>query len=185
MADQGSEGFLSPFLRSRRMAAARTYLRGRVLDVGCGSGELAPYVRPLDYCGFDLDASVVALARQRWSGYRFESSLPQTHEEFDTIVALAVIEHVADPIEFTRELHARLRRATGSRIVVTTPHPRMDWLHTAGTRIGLFSAHASEEHEQLLDRAALERVAKSSELTLVEYRRFLWGANQLAIFALR
>jgi hypothetical protein len=34
MADQGSEGLLSPFLRRKRILAVKPYLRGRVLDVG-------------------------------------------------------------------------------------------------------------------------------------------------------
>ena len=41
MADQGAEGLFSPFLRSRRLKAACPYIKGRVLDVGCGTGALA------------------------------------------------------------------------------------------------------------------------------------------------
>jgi 2-polyprenyl-3-methyl-5-hydroxy-6-metoxy-1,4-benzoquinol methylase len=185
MADQGSEGLLSPFLRQRRIAAARPYLQGRVLDVGCGSGELAQSLCPENYLGFDLDAEVVALARQRQPEFQFETSLPKAQGEFDAVVALAVIEHVADPVEFIRELRIQLRRTTNSCIVLTTPHPSMDWLHTVGAKIGIFSAHANEEHEELLDYSALKQVAMQSDLIFAEYRRFLFGANQLAVFKLK
>ena len=50
-----------------------------------------------------------------------------------------------------------------------------------GARVGLFSRHASEEHEQLLDRTRLESLAEKAGLNLVHYRRVLLGANQLAV----
>ena len=40
MADQGAEGWLSPWLRMQRIKAAQPYLSRRVLDFGCGSGAL-------------------------------------------------------------------------------------------------------------------------------------------------
>jgi len=48
--------------------------------------------------------------------------------------------------------------------------------------VGLFSRHANDEHEELLDRARLLSVGASAGLGLERYRRFLLGANQLAIF---
>ena len=44
MADQGTEGILSPYLRRKRIQAATPYLKGGVLDVGCGGGVLATLV---------------------------------------------------------------------------------------------------------------------------------------------
>ena len=46
MADQARGGLLSPLLRSRGIAAARRFLKRRVLDLGCGSGKLAGFVPP-------------------------------------------------------------------------------------------------------------------------------------------
>ena len=48
--------------------------------------------------------------------------------------------------------------------------------------IGLFSKEASEEHEELNDRKNLEYAGRQAGLILVEFRRFLFGANQLGVF---
>ena len=57
----------------------------------------------------------------------------------------------------------------------------MEWAHTAGARVGLFSHDAHEEHETLLDRDAINEIATAAGLAVERYRRFLLGANQLAI----
>ena len=182
MADQGSEGLLSPWLRRRRIEAALPYLEGRVLDVGCGSGALAEYVAADRYCGVDIDAASLALARAKYPDHEFREALEDAGGGFDTVVSLAVIEHVPDAAGFLAELKARLRGESAGRIVITTPRPAVDWIHTAGAAIGLFSGHASEEHEELLDRPDLERAGEASGLSLETYRRFLCAANQLAVF---
>ena len=181
MADQGSEGLLSPFLRARRLAAARPYLHGRVLDVGCGSGSMADLLPPERYVGVEPDAETLALARRRHPRHCFLVALPDD-DQFDTIASLAVIEHVADAADFLNELARRMKHAAAAHIVCTTPHPVADRIHPAGAHIGLFSRHASEEHEQLLDRRRLQDIAARLGLHLAEYRRFLMGVNQLAVF---
>lgn len=182
MADQGREGMLSPFLRQQRLKAAMPYLNGRILDVGCGAGALAEFVDPRLYCGVEIDVESLNRTRSDFPHHRFEKTLPDPVEKFDTIVALAVIEHVPDPVAFLKELSRYLVDASGARIVITTPHPSVDWIHKGGAAIGLFSKHASEEHEELLNRARMEKAGRLAGLKLVSYRRFLLGANQIAVF---
>jgi SAM-dependent methyltransferase len=182
MADQGAEGLLSPWLRMQRIKAAQPYLSRRVLDFGCGSGSLAEWVEPDSYLGVDIDAVSLQRARSRLSNHRFVPALPDANEKFDTIVSLAVIEHVPDPSGFLASLAFHLAPSDASCIVITTPHPTVDWIHDVGAAIGLFSKHANEEHEDLLDAAKLESIGVKAGLKLVTYRRFLFGANQLAVF---
>lgn len=182
MADQGAEGLLSPFLRSQRLKVARPYIKGRVLDVGCGTGALAGIVHPDSYVGVDIDEQSLAIARQRYPHHSFQSAMPAAEPVFDTVISLAVIEHVPDPGLFLRELAMRLRSGPDNFLVCTTPHPAVDWIHTAGAKVGLFSRHANEEHEELLDRTRIEVLANQCDLKLSVYRRFLFGANQLAVF---
>lgn len=185
MADQGAEGLLSPFLRQRRTQAARPHLKGRVLDVGCGAGLLARYVAPADYLGIDIDAASLAQARAAFPNHRFELSATPPDGDFDTIVALAVIEHVATPDAFLQTLRDCLKPSPASTIVCTTPHPRMEWVHRVGARLGVFSQSANEEHQDLLNQATLQASGAAAGLTVQHYRRFLWGANQLIIYSLK
>jgi hypothetical protein len=66
--------------------------------------------------------------------------------------------------------------------VCTTPHPKIDWIHDFGASTGFFSKHANEEHEELLDSDRLLDVGHAAGLSLRLYKRFLFGANQLAIY---
>lgn len=178
MADQGSEGFLSPFLRDRRIAAAKPFLSGRVLDVGCGSGLLASLVDPQDYVGVDIDRRSLDIARAKYPAHTFKQGDP--YGKFDTIVALAVIEHVPSPSSFLAGLKPLL--SPEGKIVCTTPHPSMDWTHWIGARLGVFSRSANDEHEELLNRGRLHEAGRSAGLEMRVYKRFLMGANQIAVF---
>lgn len=54
-------------------------------------------------------------------------------------------------------------------------------MHTAGAKVGVFSHHAHEGHEDLIDRATMEHMLVGTNLRLTTYRRFLFGANQLFV----
>lgn len=179
MADQGAEGLLSQFLRRRRVLAVLPFLRGRVLDYGCGSGVLAGCVDAQLYCGVDIDHDVIAVARKDYPEHSFQVAELPRGRQFETIVSLAVIEHVEDPAGFLAGALKLL--APGGSIILTTPHPSFAGVHAFGARIGLFSRAASEEHQELLDGRAMRRLAIETGLSITSYRRFLLGANQLFV----
>lgn len=180
MADQAAQGFLSPVLRSARLNAARPWLKGTVLDVGCGSGALAALVDENMYTGFDQDQESVDVARKNWPAYRFTTSLPEDGK-FDTVVALALLEHLSDPRGELKKWADKL--APGGQIVLTTPHKAFRVAHDLGARIGLFSSGAADEHEEMFDRHGLRQLANSVGLNVVHYERFLAWANQLLVLS--
>lgn len=182
MADQGTEGLLSAWLRKQRFKVAKPYLMGCILDVGCGAGALAELVDTDRYLGVDVDAFSLQQTRSRFPGHRFVSELPNQSEKFDVIISLAVIAHLSDPAGFLSSLASHLASFSNACIVITTPHPTADWIHDAGAAVGLFSKHANEEHEDLLDRDKLEIAGQNAHLSLVSYQRFLFGANQIAVY---
>lgn len=178
MPDQGAGGLLSSWLRRHRLDAARPYLRGAVLDVGCGIGTLADDCPAERYVGVDIDKESLDLARRRHPAHRF-SPAADPALRVDTIALLAAIEHVADPAGFLRGLAKHL--GPGGRIVLTTPAPWTDRIHAWGAAIGLFSRAAHEEHETLFDLPRMRETAHSAGLRVTCARRFLFGANQLFI----
>ena len=182
MADQGAEGRLSPFLRRQRFKAALPYIRGSVLDIGCGTGDLAQYFDSENYYGYDIDKDSIEIARKKFPNHCFNSTLPSKNKRFLTVVSLAVIEHVPSSFDFLFELRDYLCDDPYARIVCTTPHPSFEWFHDLGAFFGLFSKHANEEHEELLDRKKLYEAGKKSKLYIIEYNRFLYYANQLVVY---
>ena len=108
-----------------------------------------------------------------------------SHKElFESIVSMAVIEHMVDPLDYLQTLSSYMGQPETSltpQIILTTPHPTMDMIHTFGAAVGLFSKHANEEHEELLNLARLEKLGLRVALRIFKYRRFCFGANQLII----
>jgi len=179
MPDQ-TTGLLSPFLRRVRIKAALPHISPPVLDVGCGNGPLATYFVSKDYVGIDIDRESLTDARRKHAGYAFYNAdeLP-SQRRFKTIVLLAVIEHVKDPAAFLQSLKSLL--LPDGFIVMTTPHPFFEKAYNLGSRIGLFSAAAQQEHESLLDAVKIKDIAVQTGMSVVLSRRFLAGANQLFV----
>ena len=99
----------------------------RILDVGCGNGRFLGLLRDFgcpdwELVGIDLDAAAVAECRARG----FEAHVGRVEEfdaggrGFDAVIMLQLIEHVEDPVEICRRVHALLR--AGGRFVVETPN---------------------------------------------------------------
>jgi SAM-dependent methyltransferase len=176
------EGLLSPYLRKKRTNAALPYLQGKILDFGSGLGGLASLIPEDRYTGLEVDGLSRGHAESCYPKHTFISQLPGENCKFDTIVALAAIEHIGDQVSFLRNLVDHLEDTPESCIVLTTPHPFVDWVHHLGAAVGIFSKCASDEHEELLDHAKLKSAGDQAGLTLVSYSRFLFGANQLAVY---
>ena len=183
MADQIT-GLFSPFLRSRRIAAVRPFLgTGTVLEIGCGTGPLAPLIDPAKYLGVDRDDESIAIARKRLPAHRFvtlaEFVSTQNETRFDQIVGLAVIEHVDDPKEWLSWLRTFLK--PDGCIIMTTPHPSIRSFHEFGASIGLFSREGAKEHRRLIDRERMAALAAASGFRVRKFRPFLFGCNQLFV----
>lgn len=179
MGDQvGKGGVLSRMLSRWRIWKALPYLNGRVLDFGCGRGNLAPLVAPRDYVGVDRSGESLLIARGLYPGHQFLPGIP-ADGAFDSIAMLAVLEHIPDAAGVLRTLAGVLSK--DGRIVLTTPHPASTWIHAVGSRIGLFSRDAHEEHFRMYDRHLIESLVKNAELHMLSYDRFMLGLNQLAV----
>jgi len=183
MADQLT-GLLSPFLRSRRITAVGQFLgQGPLLDIGCGTGALARNVDAARYVGVDRDEESIAIAKRLFPAHRFltlaQFAQLKNENGFERIVGLAVIEHVEDPQKWLAWLRTLLK--PGGRVVLTTPHPSIRWLHELGARIGVFSREGAREHRELMNRDRMIQLAKTSGFRIQYFRTFLSGCNQLFV----
>ncbi|MFH2047105.1 MAG: class I SAM-dependent methyltransferase [Pseudomonadota bacterium] len=177
MADQ-MIGLLSPWLRTQRIKRVSPYLRGKILDYGCGTGSLAEICTPNNYIGVDIDISSINIARMKNPRFRFETIMPED-EQFDSIVLLAVIEHIKNPVDLLRSMSVMLN--PDGWIIITTPHPMADIIHYLGTQIGLFSSLANEQHEKLINLSRMNGIVAQADISIDKYEKFLIGLNQLFI----
>ena len=104
-----------------------TTLRGRVLNVGCGTGgfNVAAAARGARVVGVDADSDAIAIcALRREAGVGFaraaSEALPFADGAFDLVHCFSVIEHVASVTATIREMVRVTRR--GGAIYVHTPN---------------------------------------------------------------
>ena len=75
---------------------------GRILDLGCGTGELAPLFRNHEYLGLDLSRRYISYARNRFSDMRFGVSdaaqLPLRRASHDRVLIFGVLHHMDDSL---------------------------------------------------------------------------------------
>ena len=107
-------------------------LRGlKILDVGCGGGILAESLARLgaQVTAIDAGAANIAIARAHAEldpdlvkNLKYEAvtaeELVERGETFDCVTSLEVIEHVTDPLEFTKSI-AKLVKPKGALFVST------------------------------------------------------------------
>lgn len=170
---------MSPYLQQKRLKAALPWLKGKILDYGCGNSKLAAYCEPEAYLGIDRDEKSLEIASNKFPHHHFTSSLPESHTGFNTITMLAILEHFSDPVSEVNRLLGFL--LPGGQIVLTTPHPRGGGIYTIGSLLGIFSRSAHDEHNKLFTRKDLLKMAKSLNLQFQHYSKFLFGYNQLCI----
>jgi 2-polyprenyl-3-methyl-5-hydroxy-6-metoxy-1,4-benzoquinol methylase len=103
---------------------ASALLGSRVLDFGCGSGDLVAKLRALgrDAIGIEIDRPairehLVADATPFVKLYNGGLPLPYADQAFDSAIATEVIEHVEDPHAVAKEL----MRVSRTSVFVTVP----------------------------------------------------------------
>jgi len=157
---------------------AQPFIKGKVLDYGCGIGKLAEICDPDSYLGIDIDIKSLEIAREKYPSFRFEKKYLE-EEQYDSIVLLALIEHIKDPNMFLKRIKFLLD--PNGRVILTTPHPSVKRIYSLGSKVGLFSAPAHEEHELFLDYNCMKKIVYQARLKISVYKRFLLGANQLFV----
>ncbi len=176
MADQIT-GLLSPWLREKRFQKAKEHLKGKILDYGCGIGGLTAHCNANNYVGYDSDQESINIAQANYPNFRFHTTFPKS-EKFDTIVGLAVIEHIANPGELLAVFKNMIE--PGGSIVLTTPNSSFRWIDDFGSKIGLLSPD-KDDHEDFIGYKEMKNMADKAGLEITVYKKFLFGANQLIV----
>jgi 2-polyprenyl-3-methyl-5-hydroxy-6-metoxy-1,4-benzoquinol methylase len=115
-------------LKSLIAGAVPPAQRGRVLEVGCGTGQILASLQSRSGVGIDLSPAMIEVARSRWrdrTDLRFEvmdAAEAARLGPFDAVISSDVLEHVED---WSAAVTAMVRAAAGGAvIVITTPNPR-------------------------------------------------------------
>lgn len=140
--------------------AIRPHLRGRVLEVGCGTGTFSTLIAgTADHLtAIDLDPDFVLQAQRRLEplgnavALQGDATRSLPEDAFDTVVMLDVLEHIEDDGAMLRALAARL--TPGGRIVLKVP--AIEALHNSMDR--------AVGHHRRYSKTALRDAARRAEL---------------------
>jgi 2-polyprenyl-3-methyl-5-hydroxy-6-metoxy-1,4-benzoquinol methylase len=161
------------------------FLKGDVLDLGCGLATVSEFLeKDQRYVGVEVSEpwmDYLRTHRPQHTFYQrnFDVEPLNLDLKFDTILLIAVIEHLKQPGTLLGQLPAFLK--PGGKVVITTPSPWGDRVHRVGAHIGLFSKEAMHEHETIFTPTTLQTIMEANGLELVHARNFLFGGNQLFI----
>lgn len=176
-------------------------LGGRVLDVGCGTGEFLAALKPeYSTAGIEPEPTAAQWARERLglnvvTGTLAEAGLSETG--FDLITFWHVLEHLPEPVQGLREAANRL--AVGGRILVALPNPRSFDARIYGAEWVAWDAprhlwHFSAEHIHKAATAAGLKVLRRRMLPLDGFYNVWWserlkaavgGAKELMVGVIR
>lgn len=180
-------GLLSPLLQYLRFKNAKPFFKGSsFLDVGSSLGESIRYLpKGVRYLGVEGNTEYYMNAKKLNPGFDFVNTyldeegfdkLPK--QKFDTIIALAVIEHMKKPKETLASLNSYLNK--GGSIVITTPSDFAEHVLKIGSKFGLFMSEM-DEHEDHMSKKKLFRIAREAGYDVKHYSRFEFGLNHLIV----
>jgi len=151
----------------------------RLLDIGCGAGNLLQAARKNGWNAQGLDVSAGAVQHVRSLGYEvFEGELQDAafpSQHFDVVTAAELLEHLIDPRPLLQEV-ARILRP-GGLFWTTTPHAR----GLSGRMLGLkWRCVWPPEHLQLFSIRGLTKLLRDAGFR--QLRIQTTGGNPVEIF---
>jgi 2-polyprenyl-3-methyl-5-hydroxy-6-metoxy-1,4-benzoquinol methylase len=102
----------------------KPYVKGTLLDFGCGEGQFLNWMKPFCERGYGVDIAPEAItrARENCSGVDFQvmenGQLSFQEELFDAVCAVDVLEHLMDAETALEEIHRVLK--PGGHLLIAT-----------------------------------------------------------------
>jgi SAM-dependent methyltransferase len=188
---EGDQGFYSTFYRHINMrkrlstkgrgwrcefdmASDRVKSGDKVLDVGCGFASFRAAVPQASYTGLDpnfTDEDPLGQIRSE----SLEDHLVEAAGTYDIVCAFQVVEHLADPLSFTKSLVKAAK--PGGLIVIGVPH-----VPSANTRIPNFLLNAPPHHLTWWTKPALAELARQSGAEAESVDNVPWGRQDALMY---
>jgi len=177
---------MSVYLERRRQTIISPFIKGRILDLGCGFGAFVRFNRPSpeNYLGIDEHDPALEWYKSNYPEFRvkkvdLESDRINSQAPFDTIVLTALLEHLKNPDGIFSQFRGLLN--PNGIVLITTPTPLGGKIHYFGAKFGFFYLEAADDHEKFYTREDLRDLLDRHGLKMVHYNKFLFGGNQFSV----
>ena len=160
----------------RLISVVNPYMKGKILDVGCGEGTITNVISGLEQAqevsGIDISPTAISIAKSKYPRIDFKTSpatnLPFDSESLDTILAIEVVEHIYDTEQMFKEF-SRVLKVRGCLIVSTT-----DFNFLKKIMIALFFwdkyFYPTNPHVRFFTKKSLSSIMRQWGLKIEEYR---------------
>ncbi len=176
---------LDHFIARLRFRAAYPHIRkgARVCDLGCGlDAAFLDFAAERIAHGIGVDDQVREGGSERWQRVRADirKPLPLESGQFDNVVMLAVLEHLAEPEPVLREAHRIL--APGGSLILTWPSAMVDPILRVLHGLRLVSDEMeSDDHQKRIPVGTLQQMLHRIGFTDFLHYTFELGLNNLLV----
>lgn len=158
---------------SLALVAKQIPSHSKVLDIGCGAGDLGHYLRKEKNCyvvGLEYSEASITLAKEKLDKVMFIDLNQQRmdellNEQFDVIVMADILEHIYTPEE-TLQSAQSLLKAQG-KCVLSIPNAAY-----IGALLSLYDDQWQYREEGILDRTHIRFYTKNSVMALLKANGF-------------
>lgn len=183
---QSKEPILEKFLSIMRFNQALKYVQKNdiVADIGCGyHGYLLSSIadKIKKGIGYDLSVSKLNLPKNIFlKQVNINKKIDSKKNYFDTVIALAILEHVENPVFFIKRLKSLLKK--NGKIVITTPHRRgKKLLEFLSYTLKMVSTDEISDHKNYFDEKKLQKLLLQNGFRIIKIKTFEFGVNLLAV----
>jgi 2-polyprenyl-3-methyl-5-hydroxy-6-metoxy-1,4-benzoquinol methylase len=181
-------GIISPLLQKIRINQAKRFMKGNsFLDVGSSLGEIIRILpKKAIYVGIEGNKDFFINAKNKNPNHKFINLYLNKNnvknlkikEKFDTIFALAVVEHMNDPEQIISGLKKYLKPE--GRIIITTPSKWSELILNLGSKLGIFMEEMGE-HKKQFTKEEIIKLGISAGYSIEHYKSFELGMNHLLV----
>lgn len=181
---------LTPYLQKVRNKMYTRYLKGDILDIGCGPASAIQYLNDTQkYYGIEFGQERVAKLKEKFpqENYQFFQRNLNTEPfdlgnvKVDTVIMIAFVEHIRNQDNLWNEINKYLK--PGGRVVLTTPTVWGNYgLLNIMSKIGLTTKEAYREHCTIYTKNYLEMLCRDFGYQVVERKYFqVWGNQKVVL----
>jgi ubiquinone/menaquinone biosynthesis C-methylase UbiE len=183
---QTHEPLLENLIRKYRTIIVKKHITkgSDLLDLGCGyHGYFLNEVKDNLTSGLGLDIKVGKNISKkiRLKKHNLDLKIPVNNSTFDTVTAMALLEHVNHPLRLTKEVYRVLKKR--GTFLITTPTPKAKVILEFLTyRLKIISKDEIEDHKQYLNEYKLKELLMKSgfKKNRIKISTFELGLNLFA-----
>lgn len=183
--------FFNPFFIIRQglyhgIVTFKGYMRGKLLDFGCGSKPYQPVFNVTQYIGTDIKVSGHDHAYEDIDVYYDGKTLPFKDESFDSIFSSEVFEHVFNLPQILEELYRVLK--PGGHMLVTVPfvwdEHEIPYDFARYTSFGLKHIFRQKGFDLIANKKSTDYVSTIFQMWAAYIYQYIFPKNKIARIAL-